>query len=580
MTTASLLVDESYDPARVKARWGIEMRVRDGTCLRGILYDPAGRTGPCPVILTVTPYVSQRYHDVGQFFAAAGYVFLAMDARGRGNSEGSFRPPHGEAEDCHDILEWLALQPFCNGDVAMWGGSYSGYLQWAAAKTRPPHLRTIVPMASPFRGFDSPAPDNIFMPYRIQWLALIAGRTSQESIFADQKFWDQQYLRFFKSGRPFNEIDDFLGFPSAIFKEWMRHPYRDAYWENYNLSDDDYNGITIPTLTVTGCYDANQRGALEHYRLHLGGGHPSEARPHYLVIGPWNHAGIRRPKEEFGGIKTGQQSLLNLLELNRQWYDWQLRGSDRPEFLRDYVAYYVLGADEWHYADRLDRVTETYLELGLQGNSHISPQGGRISGILARGGASEAASSSYVHDPRDTSLGELETTVGPENWTDQTMVLAADRQSLIFQGEAFEDETLLVGFFKLTAWVSIDQPDTDFRCAIYLVFPDGSSVMLASQSLRARYRQSLSSPSLIPSDDALQYDFDRFNFVSRLAPQGSYLRLVFGPLNSIYSEKNYNAGGEVAAESVADARIVTVRLWHDAARRSTLHVPLGQRRPS
>jgi hypothetical protein len=54
------------------------------------------------------------------------------------------------------------------------------------------------------------------------------------------------------------------------------------------------------------------------------------------------------------------------------------------------------------------------------------------------------------------------------------------------------------------------------------------------------------------------------------------LRLVIGPVNSIHYEKNYNAGGVVAAETMSDARPVTVTLYHDKEQPSTLYMPLDQ----
>ena len=42
-----------------------------------------------------------------------------------------------EAHDGYDVVEWMAKQPYCNGKVSMWGGSYAGYDQWAAAKEFP-----------------------------------------------------------------------------------------------------------------------------------------------------------------------------------------------------------------------------------------------------------------------------------------------------------------------------------------------------------------------------------------------------------------------------------------------------------
>jgi hypothetical protein len=77
----------------------------------------------------------------------------------------------------------------------------------------------------------------------------------------------------------------------------------------------------------------------------------------------------------------------------------------------------------------------------------------------------------------------------------------------------------------------------------------------------------------------LRYDFDGFTFVSREIAAGSRLRLVIAPGNTISKQKNFNSGKEVAAETMMDARPVTVTLFHDAQRPSTLFVPLGHPRP-
>src|SRR6185295_5443832 len=111
-----------------------------------------GQTDPLPVIFTLTPYIADSYHDRAMFFARNGYVFALVDVRGRGSSEGTFDPFAQEARDGYDVVEWLARQPFGNGKVAMWGGSYAGYDQWATAKELPPHLATIVPAASAHPG--------------------------------------------------------------------------------------------------------------------------------------------------------------------------------------------------------------------------------------------------------------------------------------------------------------------------------------------------------------------------------------------------------------------------------------------
>ncbi len=154
------------DPAQVKFQWGVKIPLRDGVKLNATVYTPREQKAPAPCVFTLTPYISQSYHDRGIYFASHGYPFLTVDVRGRGNSEGQFRPLLQEAPDGHDVVEWLAQQPYCNGKVTMWGGSYAGYDQWVTAKEFPPHLATIVPVASPYAGIDFPMRGNIASPYQ------------------------------------------------------------------------------------------------------------------------------------------------------------------------------------------------------------------------------------------------------------------------------------------------------------------------------------------------------------------------------------------------------------------------------
>jgi predicted acyl esterase len=105
---------------------------------------------------------------------------------------------------------------------------------------------------------------------------------------------------------------------------------------------------------------------------------------------------------------------------------------------------------------------------------------------------------------------------------------------------------------------------------------DGRTIALASDSMRARYRENLREPKLVSTHAAQRYDFEHFTFVSRQVAKGSRLRLTIAPINSIFSEKNYNAANAVAEQSMKDARTVTVTLFHDKAHPSALYVPLGQ----
>ena len=554
-------------------QWLVRIPLRDRTRLSATLYRPRNQRAASPALLTLTPYVAQISHDAGVYFASNGYPFLTIDVRGRGNSEGEFNANGNEARDAHDVVEWVAGQPWCNGNVAMWGGSYSGYVQWGAASEFSPRLATIVPVASPYRGVDSPAHANIFAPYRVRWLNLLAGRTSQERIFADQSFWNRQFRYWFESGTPFRNIDSLLGNASPIFQEWLSHPARDDYWDSFNPTAEQYSRMSLPVLTITGIYDTNQIGALKHYREHLRNASAEACARHYLVIGPWDHGGTRTPKTKFGGIEIGPAGLLDLGELHLQWYAWTMQGGPRPRFLQKRVAYYVMGAEKWRYVDSLEQATARHepLYLSAHDGDADAPGSGALVAASGRGGPDQ-----YIYDPADVSLAELESSVDPHSLTDQRMILAASGRQLIYHSALFTEDTDVTGFFRLCAWISIDQPDTDFRASLFEVCADGSAIRLTMDCLRARYREGLREPRLIATTAPLRYDFELFTFVSRRLSKGARLRLVIGPVNSIFHEKNYNSGGTVADESIKDARRVTVRIYHDELHPSVLYMPVGQ----
>jgi putative CocE/NonD family hydrolase len=559
--------------AGLKVQWDVRIPLRDGIHLSAILYLPQHHSDPSPVIFTLTPYVAQTYHDRGVYFASRGYPFLTIDIRGRGNSQGVFALGPDDGKDGYDVVEWLARQPYCDGRVAMWGGSYAGYLQWATAREFPPHLSTIVPVAAPYRGVDSPLRYNHFALHRMQWLTLIAGHTLQDKIFADSIFWNQRFREWLESGTPFKALDHFLGHPSPIFQEWISHPQQDAYWDRCNPTPQEYSKLCMPILTITGSYDDDQPGALAHYREYMRSAPPEGRERHYLIIGPWDHAGTRTPQRQFCGLQCGPASLLDLGELHLEWYAWTLQGGPKPEFLQKPVAYYVLGAEEWRYADTLEGITARREPLYLQSNGN--PTDVFKSGSLAAKPPLQNEPDHYVYDPRDVSLAALESTIDPACLTDQSMIHAAIGRQLVYHSALFERDAEISGFFKLAVWLSIDQPDTDFCASIYEIAADGGSILLTTDTLRARYRESLRAEKLICTQEPLRYDFERFLFVSRLIEKGQRLRLVIGPLHSIHWQKSYNSGKPVSEESMRDARAVTVRLLHDERYPSALYVPYG-----
>src|SRR5215204_3464304 len=138
-------------------RWDVRIPVRDGLELSANIWLPLPAPDApherFPVILEMIPYGKdswRRNGDTarGEWLAARGFVLCRLDVRGTGSSPGVALDEYTEDEtrDGYDAVEWLAAQPWCNGNVGMWGISYGGFTSIQVAKLRPPHLRAIVPM--------------------------------------------------------------------------------------------------------------------------------------------------------------------------------------------------------------------------------------------------------------------------------------------------------------------------------------------------------------------------------------------------------------------------------------------------
>jgi uncharacterized protein len=567
-------------------RWGVKIPMRDKVELNATLYlpkTPDGSSPKTPLIFTLTPYISDSYHARGAYFASHGYAFALVDVRGRGNSSGEFEPFVNDPRDGHDLVEWFAKQPYCDGKVAMWGGSYAGFDQWATAKEFPPHLVTIVPAAAAHPGLDYPSTQNVGLTYDMQWYTFTSGRTGQLNLFGDQKFWRTKFLDAYKKHIPFKSLDSFVGNPSVNFQRVVKHPAVDAYYDAMVPTHEQFRKITLPILTITGQYDGDELGALSYYRDHLANASSETRAKHFLVIGPWDHAGTRTPTDEVGGVKFGPGAVIDLNDLHRQWYDWTMKSGPRPEFLKNQVAYYLLapgngGANgEWKYADNFETLVANPKTF------YLDSKNGDANGVFRSGSLTEKrpneGSDTFTYDPLDTTRGETVDGVDPKEKTagiDQTYALSINKDGLVYHMQPLSSETPFIGCPAVTLWVSIDTPDVDLSAQLYEIQPDGTSIVLWSDNRRLRYRESLREAKLVKPGDIVRCDFNPGLFVARRLMKGSRLRLVVSSPNSTQWQKNYCSGGVVAEETAKDARTCHVQVYHDTEHSSTIQLPLRQ----
>ena len=557
-------------PTDYQLEMHVRIPMRDGVHLNATLYKPvpaaAGTANPpLPVIFMLSPYPAANSHPSGSYFARRGYIYAFVDTRGRGDSEGVFHPLTQELEDGPDVVEWIARQPWSNGKVAMFGGSYAGGDQWQTAAQHPQHLTTIAPVASVRPGVDFPSQMEIANPYMLQWATYTSGHTLYESVFSDSTLWNNAAKRLYLAKAAFKEFDKYAGSTDTDFKTWLEHPDLDSYWQKYGLSREQVAGVSIPALVVTGARDGDQLGTLSYYADHITATDKATLEKYYVVIGPWDHPGTREPKADFGGEHFGPASLVDMLRLHREWYDYTMKNGSKPAFLQNHVAYYVdgAGAECWKYADSLAGVSRKSKTL------YLDASGGAAS--LFRSGAladaqAGASGATFVSDPNDLSGAE-------ENEGQPGSDVKGD--GLIFHTAPFAEPTEIDGKIDLRLWLSIDTPDTDLGYELFLITPDGKAHFLDYSILRARYRNSFEHPEAIHEGKPEEYRFHPYQWFATRAPKGSQLRLILGAMNSPQAEKNYNSMKPVAEQTGADARVAHITLLQSKEYPSTLTLPLG-----
>ncbi len=567
-----LAADKPSTPFRIE--WGVKLPMRDGVTLDATVYIPSDVEKKRPLILTITPYVADRYADDCAYFAKHDFVCAVVDTRGRGNSDGVFNPfSPQEGLDGYDAVEALAKHPSVDGRVVMWGGSYGGYNQWVTSAHRPPSLKAISPGASALPGIDIPFRRNIPYQYIVQWLAFTNGKTANGKLFGMTEFWNGIFYKHYADGAAFNQLDKYVRLPAKQFQEWTAHYYIDAYWDARSPNNAQYAALDIPILTITGAYDDDQYGALGYYHRHMEAGSRLTTARHDLIIGPWDHAGTRSPQLEVGGVTFGPASLIDTKALHIEWYNMVLRGGNRPALMKDRVTYYVAGADEWQHAKGIDSVSAKSIAFTLvpsqSGSTNIKNMG-----TLSLKPSKTNSVDSFKGDPKDVRAGTFEIIPSENYLTDTSDLMRLAGDGLIYQSDPFAKSVTVAGRPKFDSLLSLSTKDADIRVRLYEVLADGSSIMLGDDMIRARYRNSARVAELAEPGKRYKFRFDQFPWFARKIEKGSSLRLVLTPLNTINYQKNYNSGGINSSETIEDSQVTKISLFSGSANQTRLLIPV------
>jgi putative CocE/NonD family hydrolase len=520
----------------------VRIRTPAGVTLSATLVRPRTEAR-LPTALVFTIYadaVASRQRALAA--ASYGYVGMVALSRGKGSSDAEIMPYEHEAEDAPAVVEWIADQSWSNGEVGMYGASYEGFAAWAAAKSMPDALRAIAPHAAALPGQGLPMMNNVFLNANYGWPFFVANnRTLDFETYNDRERWETLDRDWFASGRPYRDLDAIDGVPNPFFQRWLDHPSFDAYWQAMVPHGAEFARIDIPVLSITGYYDDGQISAVDYLREHC------RFRPdaeHFLVIGPYDHFGVGAPRKarELRGYDIDPVAQFDTEALTFAWFDHVFRGADRPALLRDRVNHQVMGADRWDHAASLDEMAEERWRL------HLAP---------ARGEAFHRLSETPPERPdalvqtvdladRDVIHNDYYPEVIDGGTTDFETGLA-------FISDPLPRASELSGFPSGRLTITINKRDVDLGVRFYEVQADGSLFHLSYWLGRASHADDPTVRTLLTPGEPTRIEFDRSYLVSRRIEAGHRILVVVDVNKNPWHQINYGTGGDVSAESIADA---------------------------
>ena len=521
----------------------VRIPTKDGATLSAIVVRPRRLAGKLPAVLVFNIYTAGE-RTTALTSASHGYVGVAAFTRGRRKGTGEVLPYEHDGKDANATLDWITKQPWSDGTVGMYGGSYGGFTQWAAAKYRHPALKTIVPSAAAIPGQGLPMENNVFLNVNYGWAFYVgSGPYDDDKVYFDRPRWGALPEKWFTSGRPFREVDAVDGAPNRLLQRWLAHPSYDAYWQAMVPSKEDFARIDIPVLSFTGYYDDGQISALRYFTEHHR--YKKDAQ-HYLVIGPSDHFGSqRRPAEVLRGYEIDPGARIDTTYITFGWLDHVLRGGPRPELVADKVNFEVMGANVWRHAASLEKARDEQLTLYLS-DGHLTekrPAGDGFTPQVVDMADRKTSNGAYYPDPivGDT----LDTGNG-----------------LVFEGEPLAAPVELDGKLEGELRVTIDTRDLDVSVVLYEKTAAGKYMNLTYFLGRASYARDPSVRRLLTPGKAETLPFDRSRMVSRRLAAGSRFVVVLNVNKNPFAQVNHGTGKDVSDESASDAKAPLHVKWH------------------
>ncbi len=564
----------------VMATHNVALPMRDGTLLRADLYRPA-HGGPFPALLVRTPYGEPAIRTAPVLPALdAGFAVVLQYCRGTGTSDGDFTPFESEADDGVDAIDWCARQDWCDGRVGMWGSSYGGMVQFAAAVQAPAALKCLLPIVTPadYYGGLAYRQGAFQLGQLLGWYTVKSAQTvAYRAVAGEDVSGDGPALMAHSSdlGAAYRHLParDMPAVSRILpaWQRWLDHERRDAYWDELSYAGRR-DRITTPALHVGGWFDLFLGGTLDNYRTLRQHAATEHARSNQaLIVGPWTHADQTGTAGELSFGLLASALAIGLEQLQVGFLRRFVTGepADATGFR---VRLFVMGDNVWRDEDDwpLPRTewTRWYLHTG---------------GLLsAAAPAADAAPSRYRHDPADpvpTAGGQVLMPPGPDGgigWMagprDQRAVEARP-DVLSFTSEVLADDLEVTGPLAVTLHAATSAADTDFTAKLVDVWPDGRAMGVADGVVRARYRDGTGQPAPIAPGQVYSYEIDLIA-TSQVFKAGHRLRVEIASSNFPCFDRNPGNGAPAATATERDFVVAEQVIRHDAEHLSYITLPV------
>jgi len=591
--------------------------MRDGVRLSADVYRPAEpdggpAEGRFPVLLVRTSYDKRNpeWDGIWPYYVERGYVFVLQDLRSRFRSEGDGRYFHTcnpwDADDGYDTVEWIAAQPWSNGRVGTLGSSHRAITQTLLALRRPPHLSAQWIEVGPTNIYAHEAREGGAMCFHMFGAIHMHAWDCHElkdnpegvrvvaDAIRDMRGWVQRAP--FKPGETALRVAPSL--EKTLFDYYYRGDY-DEFWAQECCNQEPYldRHADVPLVLAGGWCDPFAVATTDYFVQMA----KQNENPTRLVMGPWNHGGMRANDSWAGEVDFGRESVWGNAVYNPErlrWFDRWLKDADTGVENDASVRIFVMGGGDGrrnadgrlnhggHWRDEQEwplartqyetrylrtngrltadapRVEEAPLALTFDPEHPVPTVGGNVTGFIEiprpeDGGPALDPVPPFLEQRAAVHGSERQIVPpGPMHQRERPELvgcrppypLLADRPDVLaFQTEPLEADVEITGAVEVKLWVSSSAVDTDFTMKLLDIYPpsvdypEGFHMNLADTILRCRYRNSWAEPEMMSPGEVYPVTI-KLPPISNLFQAGHRIRLDVSSSNFPRFDVNPNTG--------------------------------------